>query len=113
MNERNIVNLISSLRNWCYEILEDGPVWSRPDAMRIINKINSINIREELEENSWGQLWSEICTIVRNDLVSTLRKRVLYLALDTGKRAPPGWHGLLLRSKEYRTRFSGSPTRFG
>ena len=42
---------ISDLRNWCYEILEEAPHWSRGKLMTLIGKCNKLtsSLKEDIE----------------------------------------------------------------
>jgi hypothetical protein len=127
MNEKKILEMVGRLRSWCYEFLEEGPAWSREPASRIIERCNDFSSR--LNENLLfladydpSRTWDETC----GDMMETLFEGhetfdlgcglgfipgdvgcpgVLWLCLKSGRRAPEGWHGRLLRRKKYREMF--------
>jgi hypothetical protein len=118
MNEKKILEMVGRLREWCYEILDDGPTWSRNPASDLICRCNRFSSR--LNENLmflsdyYRCSWNDVCKMMQEALFDghdqfclddCLGPAVLGLCLKTGRRAPDGWHGRLLRKKKYREMF--------
>lgn len=119
MSEKNILVLTNRLRSWCYEVLEDGPMWARSPAVSLIGYCN--DFVEDLKDNvSWISKherlgWDASCEQMREILFdgheqiefrgARLLPNLCQLCLELGRKAPPGWHARLQRDRRYRETF--------
>jgi hypothetical protein len=120
MDERHIHETLGNLRNWCLEVLDDGPQWSHREALRLIGRCDKFSRKLEEDLLWWSEhkdggrsTWPEICEDMMKFLFKghetfgfgggPLGSDVVCFCLKLGRRAPEGWHSRLMRrDRSYR-----------
>lgn len=107
--KRHILNLAKNLSLWSYRILETGPYWSRKPASQIMNNTNIFisNFEEQFYELKSYRTEDQALEELYSWLFNSRRcEKALFLSLELGIKAPPGFHSMFKKSSKEYTRIN-------